>query len=33
MVREGWSYVRTLGGVSLFDFAGFDPEAYEEECR
>jgi len=21
-------YVRTLGGVSLFDFQGFDPEAY-----
>ena len=29
---EGWPYVRTLGGVSLFDFAGFDPEAYDEEC-
>ena len=25
---SGWSYVRTLGGVSLFDFAGFDPEDY-----
>ena len=29
---SGWPYVRTLGGVSLFDFAGFDPEAYEEKC-
>ena len=26
---SGWPYVRTLGGVSLFDFAGFDPEDYE----
>lgn len=26
---EGWPYVRTLGGVCLFDFAGFDPEAYD----
>ena len=25
---DGWPYVRTLEGVSLFDFAGFDPEAY-----
>ena len=28
----GWPYVRTLGGVSLFDFAGFDPEAYSARC-
>ena len=28
----GWPYVRTLGGVSLFDFADFDPVAYEEKC-
>lgn len=37
--RERWStacgsqlypYVRTLGGISLFDFNGFDPVAYEE---
>ena len=26
---SGWPYVRTLGGVSLFDFAGFDPEDYD----
>ena len=30
--REGWPYVRTLGGVSLFDFADFDPEDYEARC-
>ncbi len=24
-------YVRTLGGVSLFDFNGFDPDAYTEK--
>ena len=29
---DGWPYVRTLGGVSLFDFAGFDPEAYDARC-
>ena len=29
---SGWPYVRTLGGVSLFDFAGFDPEDYKERC-
>ena len=28
----GWGYVRTLGGVSLFDFAGFDVECYEAKC-
>lgn len=26
---SGWPYVRSLGGVSLFDFAGFDPEDYD----
>ena len=26
---QGWGYVRTLGGVSLFDFAGFDVDCYE----
>lgn len=26
--RKGWPFVRTLGGVSLFDFDDFDPEAY-----
>ena len=25
----GWPYVRKLGGVSLFDFEGFDAETYE----
>ena len=25
----GWPYVRRLGGVSLFDFEGFDVETYE----
>ena len=25
----GWPYVRKLGGVSLFDFAGFCPRTYE----
>ena len=30
--REGWPYVRTLGGVSLFDFDGFDPVAYSARC-
>lgn len=28
--REFYPYVRILGGVSLFDFAGFDPAAYAE---
>lgn len=27
-----YPYVRTIGGVSLFDFAGFDPERYSAEC-
>lgn len=26
-------YVEKLGGVSLFDFAGFDPETYSREYR
>lgn len=25
-----WPYVRFLGGVSLFDFDGFDPDVYSE---
>ena len=25
------SYARKLGGISLFDFAGFDPESYSEK--
>lgn len=29
----GWPYVRKLGGVSLFDFEGFDAEIYEERFR
>jgi hypothetical protein len=32
--REGpksYPYVRTIGGVSLFDFDGFDPEAYGQK--
>ena len=28
----GWPNVRTLGGVSLFDFEGFDVETYEGRC-
>jgi hypothetical protein len=28
--RELYPYVRILGGVSLFDFEAFDPEAYAE---
>jgi len=27
-----YPYVRTLGGVSLFDFEGFDPVRYSAEC-
>jgi hypothetical protein len=27
-----YSYVRTLGDVSLFDFEGFDAERYSAEC-
>lgn len=39
--RERWGtsqgpsyypYVRTLGGVSLFDFKDFDPERYSKDC-
>ena len=29
--REHYPYVRTLGGVSLFDFTNFDPAAYSEK--
>lgn len=29
----GWPYVRKLGGVSLFDFEGFDVETYEARFR
>jgi len=29
---EHYPYVRTLGGVSLFDFRQFEPEAYQERC-
>ncbi len=29
---EHYPYVRTLGGVSLFDFDQFEPEAYHERC-
>ena len=27
-----WPYVRKLGGVSLFDFRDFDPDAYDQKC-
>jgi hypothetical protein len=30
--REHLPYVRFLGGVSLFEFEGFDPEPYRERC-
>lgn len=30
--REGWPFVRTLGGVSLFDFDGFDEDEYSKRC-
>lgn len=30
---EHYPYVRTLGGVSLFDFDGFDPISYSEKHR
>ena len=29
--RWGMSYVRSLGGVSLFDFEGFEPDAYSDK--
>lgn len=29
---DHYPYVRTLGGVSLFDFDQFDPERYSEKC-
>ncbi len=30
--QKHYPYVRTLGGVSLFDFEGFDPASYAEKC-
>jgi hypothetical protein len=30
--EDGYPYVRTLGGVSLFDFTQFDPETYSSLC-
>ena len=30
--KEHYPYVRTLGGVSLFDFDQFDPETYLDKC-
>ena len=30
--KEYYPYVRTIGGVSLFDFDQFDPDKYEEDC-
>lgn len=30
--KDYYPYVRTLGGVSLFDFDQFDPESYAEKC-
>src|SRR5580698_8587302 len=30
--KEHYPYVRTLGGVSLFDFAQFEPDQYEKRC-
>jgi hypothetical protein len=30
---EFYPYVRTLGGVSLFDFNNFEPESYSREFR
>ena len=29
---EYYPFVRTIGGVSLFDFDEFDPESYREKC-
>jgi hypothetical protein len=29
---EHYPYVRTLGGVRLFDFDQFEPEAYHQRC-
>lgn len=31
--REGYPYVRSIGGVSLFDFRGFAAESYSAEYR
>lgn len=28
-----YPYVRTLGGISLFDFGGFDPDAYSRKYQ
>jgi hypothetical protein len=30
--EDYYPYVRTLGGVSLFDFDDFDPKSYSEKC-
>jgi len=30
--KEHYPYVRSLGGVSLFDFSQFDPDEYEKRC-
>jgi hypothetical protein len=30
--KEHYPYVRMLGGVSLFDFAQFEPDQYEKRC-
>ena len=30
---SGYPYARSLGGVSLFDFADFDYEAYKRNCH
>ena len=30
--REFYPYVRTIGGVSLFDFDQFDAESYAQKC-
>ena len=30
---QWYPYVRTLGGVSLFDFRGFDPDCYSDQFR
>jgi hypothetical protein len=30
---EGYPYVRSIGGVSLFDFRGFEAESYSEQNR
>ena len=30
--KDGYSFVRALSGVSLFDFKEFDPDAYSARC-